>query len=67
MKTTDRQKRISQKRPRANLDRIGLGNQPVESTQKGAANVNTDDRARRMRPLGEIVAQVLKRAHRGEP
>lgn len=64
---TDRQKRISKQRPRADQDRIGLGNQPVKVTRESVANDQRDDRARRLRALGEVAAELLARSHRGEP
>ena len=62
---TERQKRISQKRPRAGVDRINLAGETVPTHAEGQDNA--DDRARRLRALGEVVAELLARSHRGEP
>lgn len=65
MDRTDRQKRISKPRQRAGVDRINLAGETVPAHAEGQDNA--DDRARRLRALGEVVADLLARSHRGEP
>ena len=60
------QNRISKQRPTAGLDRINLAGETVPAQTEGQ-NDNRDDRARRMRALGEIAADLLRRAHRVPP
>jgi hypothetical protein len=39
----------------------------VCGARESVANDQRDDRARRLRALGEVVADLLARSHRGEP
>ena len=66
-RTTRRtQNRISKQRPTAGLDRINLAGETVPAQAEGQ-NDNRDDRARRLRALGEVVGDLLRRAHRDAP
>ena len=60
------QNRISKQRPTAGLDRINLPGETVPTRAEGQ-NDNRDDRARRLRALGEVVGDLLRRAHRDAP
>ena len=55
------QNRISKQRPTAGLDRINLAGETVPGHAEGQ-NDNRDDRARRMRALGDVVGELLGRS-----